>query len=277
MLTMCARCSRFSIGRKYFTPYTTPQKLIFISQRKSSSEISSNVPSNAAPALLMSSVTRPCLRPTFSANALTPASSATSKTVAVTSAAFLPSNCVVSASPASSISAIAIAEPAAASCCASARPIPEPAPVTTATPSLKNDIGELIARRHSSRRGRARPLASSFRTMYQQRTFRFERTQLLRIAKPPAGIYCWRWRWIHDSFVHHICESRVSKQLRPLVAGKQVRRHGEQLTPLVAVRIVAVIVDQNPSRPAVAQHAKNIFDSGGRIRPVVRRFHGNCV
>src|SRR5437870_11498849 len=82
-------------------------------------------------------------------------------------------------------------------------------------------LENLIARRHSSRRGRTRPLASSFRTAYQQRAFRFERAELLRIAKPPAGIGCWRWRWIHDSFVHHICESRVSKQLRPLVAGKQ--------------------------------------------------------
>ena len=138
---MCARSSRFSIGRKYITPHTVPQKLIFISQRKSSSEISSNMPSRATPALLISSVTRPCLLLTSSANDRTPASSATSSTCVVTSALLFSNDCAVSRSPASSMSARASAEPVAASCCASARPMPDPAPVTTATASLRNDIG----------------------------------------------------------------------------------------------------------------------------------------
>src|SRR5207249_6122169 len=76
---MCARSSRFSTGKKYFTPYTVPQKLMFISQRKSSSEISSNVPSSATPALLISRVTHPCFFLTSFANRHMAFSSATSK------------------------------------------------------------------------------------------------------------------------------------------------------------------------------------------------------
>src|SRR5882724_8926652 len=140
--TICARFSRLSSGRKYLTPYTVPQKLMFISQRKSSSEISSNVPSIATPALLINRVTRSCRLLTSSAKERTPSSSATSSTCVVASALFFSSDCAVSANPFSSMSASASAEPAVASCCASARPIPDPAPVTTATPVLRNDIGQ---------------------------------------------------------------------------------------------------------------------------------------
>ena len=138
---MCARSSRFSIGKKYFTPYTVPQKLIFISQRKSSSEISSNVPSSATPALLISRVTHPCFFLTSFANKHMAFSSATSKMWVVISAPFFSNDRTVCCRPASSMSASASPECVAANCCARARPIPEPAPVTTAVPSLRNDIG----------------------------------------------------------------------------------------------------------------------------------------
>ena len=113
---MCARCSRFNSGRKYFTPYTVPQKLIFINQRKSSSEISSNVPSSATPALLINSVTRPCFFLTSSANEHTALSSATSKTCVVISAPFFSNDRAVCWRPASSMSASASPECAAANC-----------------------------------------------------------------------------------------------------------------------------------------------------------------
>src|SRR5712664_1587585 len=137
---MCARCSLLSSGRKYFTPYTTPQKLIPINQRRSSSEISSNHPCSATPALLISSVTRPCLAATSCAKRCIADSSETSTTCVLSWTPFSLSDAAVCCNPASSISAMASAEPANASCRASARPMPEPPPVTTATPSLKNGI-----------------------------------------------------------------------------------------------------------------------------------------
>jgi len=45
----------------------------------------------------------------------------------------------------------------------------------------------------------------------------------------------------------------------------------------VGVWIIAVVVDQGPRRTAILEHAKNIFESGGGIGPVIRRFHGNRV
>src|SRR5712671_4610302 len=140
IFTICARGSFFSRGRKYLTPYTTPQKLMPISQRKSSSEISSNLPCSATPALLISSVTRPCCATTSFANPCTADSSETSTICVVSLTPRSISEAAVCCSPASSISASARADPAAANCRASPRPMPEPAPVTTATPSRKNDI-----------------------------------------------------------------------------------------------------------------------------------------
>src|SRR5258707_7201321 len=76
--TMCARGCRFSTGKKYVTPYTTPQKLMFISQRKSSREISSNCPSSATPALFISRVTHRRHATTSSDNARTDVSTESS-------------------------------------------------------------------------------------------------------------------------------------------------------------------------------------------------------
>src|SRR5205823_27707 len=45
----------------------------------------------------------------------------------------------------------------------------------------------------------------------------------------------------------------------------------------MAMRIVAIVVDENPSRPTGFQYAKNFADARGRIRPVVRRLYGNRV
>src|SRR5882762_2496173 len=145
IFTICARGSFFSRGRKYFTPYTTPQKLMPISQRKSSSEISSNLPCSATPALLISSVTRPCCATTSFAKPCMADSSETSTICEVSLTPRSISEAAVCCTPASSISASARADPAAANCRASPRPIPEPAPVTTATPSCKNDIAFIDA------------------------------------------------------------------------------------------------------------------------------------
>src|SRR5213082_2368489 len=120
-----------------------------ISQRKSSNETSSKFPCRATPALLMRSVTPPCREFTTAAKDFTLSSLATSTTCVVTSPLLFARDCEVSCNPASSRSARASAEPAAASRCASARPMPELAPVTTATPLLTKDMkGFLMGRVH---------------------------------------------------------------------------------------------------------------------------------
>src|SRR5712664_356117 len=276
MFTMCARFSRFNTGRKNFTPYTVPQKLIFISERKSSSETSSKSPCRATPALLISRVTRACLLLTSSANDRTPASSATSTKCVLTSALFFSSDCAVCRSPASSTSASASAEPAAASCCARARPMPDPAPVTTAIPSLKNDMGKPQgAAAYISQKAGTQPHASFFHAMDEQRAFGLERAQLLRVAEPPPRVDLRRWGAIHDALVHYVRESRSTEQSAPFLGGQKMRGHREETSPLVAVRIVAIVVDQDPRRAPVAENPKNILDAGGGIGPVIRRFDGN--
>src|SRR5882762_7388708 len=112
-----------------------------MSQRISSNDKSSNFPSTATPALLKSTVARPCCAATSSANAFTRASSATFTICCVTFPFGEPSSAAVSANPFSSTSEIAIDVPIPANCCARHRPIPEPAPVITATLSLRNPIG----------------------------------------------------------------------------------------------------------------------------------------
>src|SRR5712664_1152704 len=107
----------------------------------SSSDNSSNFPNTATPALLKSTVTRPCCAPTSSANAFIRVSSATFTICCVTFPLGDPSSAAVSANPFSSTSEIASDAHVPANCCARHRPIPDPAPVITATPSLKNPIG----------------------------------------------------------------------------------------------------------------------------------------
>ena len=110
-----------------------------ISQRNSCSEISSRCPSNATPALLNRIVARPCcfrhlfrkrlhlrfFRHVHDVSRHFPRRS-------------VPSRAMVSSSPFSLTSANASDDPFAANCCARHRPIPEPAPVITATPITQN-------------------------------------------------------------------------------------------------------------------------------------------
>src|SRR6266852_8027140 len=107
----------------------------------SSSDKSSNFPNTATPALLKRTVARPCCAATSSANTFTRASSATFTMCCVTFPFGEPSSAAVSANPFSSTSEIASDAPVPANCSARHRPIPDPAPVITATPSLRNPIG----------------------------------------------------------------------------------------------------------------------------------------
>src|ERR1700722_15491210 len=124
-------------GRKSRTPYTMPQKLMPISHSMSALESSSNVPCMATPALLISRVIRWCWARTSAAKCSTCLESATFRRGEETGAAGVPIWFSVSFSVASFISAMASAIFSRASCLASSRPMPEPAPVMTETPLAK--------------------------------------------------------------------------------------------------------------------------------------------
>src|SRR5215469_7995289 len=75
----------------------------------------------------------------------------------------------------------------------------------------------------------------------------------------------------------HVTKIGGTEKFAPVFPGEQVRFYREQFAPLVAMRIVSVVVDPNPRRPAGLQHAKNLADAGGGIGPVIRRLDGNRV
>src|SRR3954447_10403096 len=111
-----------------------------ISHWMSSIEPSSMVAASATPALLTMRLTFPCSATTWSAQANTASRSATSTRCEVTFTP-LPSHIdTVSARPASLTSLRARCAPRRASSRASARPMPEPAPVMAATRPLKVSI-----------------------------------------------------------------------------------------------------------------------------------------
>src|SRR6266568_7136633 len=116
----------------------------------------------------------------------------------------------------------------------------------------------------------ARPPVSSLHTGNQQRAPRLERAELLRVSEPPARVDLRRWRRIHDAFVCDILETSRAEQFGPFLGGKKMRRYRQQISPVMAVRIVAVVVDEDPRRPALVQNAKNISEAGSRIGPVIR-------
>src|SRR6267378_7285322 len=113
--------------------------------------------------------------------------------------------------------------------------------------------------------------------MHQQRAFGLESAKLLRVLEPPARVNLRRRGSINDALVSYVGESSIAEQPAPFLGGEEMRGHREETSPLVAVWIVAVVVEQDPRRATFAENAKNIFDARGRIRPVIRRFHGNCM
>ena len=138
-LTMCASLSRWSIGVKNLQPCTTPQKLMPISHCISSNDTSASVPISATPALLINNDARPKSRCTACAKASTAGALETS-TVYVRAMA-LRSRARVSSKPTALTSASASCAPIFARSTARARPIPEAAPVMTATAPLISCIG----------------------------------------------------------------------------------------------------------------------------------------
>src|SRR5207245_9091816 len=97
-----------------------------------------------------------------------------------------------------------------------------------------------------------------------------EGAEMLPVSEPSARVDFRRRRRIHDAFVSDILETCRAEQLGPLFGGKKMRGYRKQISPVVAMRIVAVVVDEEPRRPALVQHAKNISEAGSRIGPVIR-------
>ena len=80
---------------------------------------------------------------------------------------------------------------------------------------------------------------------------------------------------IGNALVLHSSKACGAKKFAPFRRREQVRPYCQQAAPLMRVRIVPIIVDENPGRAAGFQHAKNFADAHSRIGPVVRRLDGN--
>jgi hypothetical protein len=107
-LTIVPSPERRSAGRNALTPYTVPQKLMFINHSISSIDSSDTSPAIETPALLISTSTRRCSRSASAANSSTADFCATSSTCVET---FVrrSTSCAVSARLAASRSASASA------------------------------------------------------------------------------------------------------------------------------------------------------------------------
>lgn len=80
----------------------------------------------------------------------------------------------------------------------------------------------------------------------EQRTDGAEFGELLRIAEPAAVIFLRIRSRIGNALVRHVFESGGAKESSPLFSGEQFRGNRQDFAPLMAMRIVAVIIDQNP-------------------------------
>src|SRR5258708_4746075 len=107
----------------------------------------------------------------------------------------------------------------------------------------------------------------------QQRALSFKRSKLRRIAEPSPAINFRRGSPVDNPLMPHIRKSRHAEKLRPFLRKQQLRWHGQQRPPLVAMQIVPVIIDQNPSSPARPQYPQNLANPRCRLRPVICRLH----
>src|SRR5260370_34519500 len=114
------------------------------------------------------------------------------------------------------------------------------------------------------------PLASSFHAMDEEHAFGLERAQLPHVAEPSASVDFRRRGWINDSLVRHFRKSRGAKQFGPFLGRQETRGYRKETSPLVAMRIVAIVVDQDPYRAAIAEYTENIFGACRGIGPVIR-------
>ena len=114
---------------------------------QSSSVESSTEEATPTPALLNTISTDPCSSMTLSGNLNTSSLFPTSKICFETPTLYFFNNSAVSSRVVSSISAKAIFAPDLASSMASSLPIPDPAPVITATLFLKSFINQIIPSR----------------------------------------------------------------------------------------------------------------------------------
>src|SRR5215467_6081478 len=79
---------------------------------------------------------------------------------------------------------------------------------------------------------------SAFLAVNQQCPFRFERAKLRGVAEPTARINLRRRRRIGDAFALHCSKTSEAEKFAPLFPGEQMRFYREQLSPLMAMRIV---------------------------------------
>src|SRR5579864_7350874 len=85
-----------------------------------------------------------------------------------------------------------------------------------------------------------------FYTVNQQRTFCLEPAHLVRVTEPASGVAVGCRREVGNTTMFDLSEARDTKERRPFFGGEQMDGNFELSRPLMAVRIVAIKVDQDP-------------------------------
>src|ERR1700683_5782681 len=70
--------------------------------------------------------------------------------------------------------------------------------------------------------------------------------QLFCVAEPAAGVDLGRGGGVWEQAMGDVRKTCVAEHFFPFIGGKQMRGDGKFFAPLVAIRIVAIIVDQDP-------------------------------
>src|SRR4029077_5817220 len=98
-------------------------------------------------------------------------------------------------------------------------------------------------------------LAFGFHSPDKQRSLLAESSKLRGIAKPASFVLFGNGSRIRYAVVLYLREPRLGEKLGPFAGRKQMRRDGQNVSPLMRMHVLAVIIDENPGRPAFAKHA----------------------
>src|SRR5580704_19745747 len=91
------------------------------------------------------------------------------------------------------------------------------------------------------------------RSRNQERALRAKGAKLRRIAKPASFVFFWNRSGIGNALVFYSGKSCLDEKLGPLGGRKQMNGNTQNVSPLMRVRVVPVVVDEQPRRSAFAQ------------------------
>ena len=141
---------------------------------------------------------------------------------------------------------------------------------------LKHEPSEVVTHRNQILRV-AQNLTARLFAGYEEGADFAEGAELGGVAEPSAGICVGRGSGIWDQFVDDAGEAGGAEQVGPFGGGMEMRWNREIFGPLMAVGIVAEIVDEDGDAAAFGEDAENFGEAARGIGPVVGGFDGDGV